>query len=236
MASSVQNKKEIRMIMDIVLKRIVWLIMIVPLIYLAIVWDKLPERIAMHFDIHGNPDQYNSKNEFLFFIGIMLVASVVAYLLLTNIWRIDPKKYAAENKDRLQKIGFAVVTFFSAVECIVIYTSLRGSLKLDLRLLFALIGLFWAVIANYMNNLRPNYFAGFRLPWTLESEENWRRTHHLASKLWFAGGLLITAICIFASTTFSIISIFSILTIVTVIPIVYSYLFYKKHKSVNSVK
>ncbi|HET9825887.1 MAG TPA: SdpI family protein [Chitinophagaceae bacterium] len=212
------------------LNRTVGLIIIVPLIYLAVVWNKLPERIAMHFDIRGNADQFDSKNEFLWFSLVMLVVSLGTYLLLTNIWRIDPKKYAAENKERLQKIGFALVTFLSAVECIVIYTSLKGSLKLDLRLMFALIGLFWAVIANYMNNLRPNYFAGFRLPWTLENEENWRRTHHLASKLWFVGGLLITVICIFTTTTFSIISIFSILTIVTVIPVVYSYRFYRKQK------
>jgi len=156
------------------------------------------------------------------------------YLLLTNIYRIDPKKYAAENKDRLQRIAFALVVFLSVVQCIVIYIGTQGSLKLNLRFFFALIGLFWAVIGNYMNNLRPNYFAGIRLPWTLENEENWRRTHHLASKLWFGGGLLITVMCIFTSTTVSIIAIFSILLIAVVIPIIYSYRFYKKQKSAQA--
>jgi uncharacterized membrane protein len=88
-------------------------------------------------------------------------------------------------------------------------------------------GLFWAVIGNYMNNIKPNYFAGFRLPWTLESEDNWRHTHHLASKLWFAGGLLIAFVCIFTSATVAIITLFTIASIVTVIPIVYSYWYYK---------
>jgi uncharacterized membrane protein len=213
------------------LKKIVWVIIIVPVIYLAIAWNKLPQKIATHFDINGNADKFDSKNEFLWFMIIMLIVSAGVYLLLTNIYRIDPKKYAAENKDRLQKIAFALVVFLASVECIVIYIGTTGSLKLNLRFLFALMGLFWAVIGNYMNNLRPNYFAGLRLPWTLESEENWRRTHHLASKLWFAAGLLITVISIFASTTASIISIFSILLIVTVIPIVYSYRFYRKQKS-----
>ena len=217
--------------MNSFLKKIVWLIVAAPMIYLAVVWNKLPQRIAMHFDINGNADKYNSKNEFLWFMGIMLIVSVTIYLLITNIYRIDPKKYAAENKDRLQKIAFALVVFLSAVECIVIYIGTKGSLKLNLHFFFALMGLFWAVIGNYMNNLRPNYFAGFRLPWTLESEENWKRTHHLASKLWFAGGLLITVISIFSSTTVSIAAIFSILLIVTLIPVVFSYRFYKKQKS-----
>jgi uncharacterized membrane protein len=174
------------------------------------------------------------KNEFLWFMMIMAVVSIGIYLLLTNVWRIDPKKYAAENKGRLQKIAFAVVVFMAATECFVIYIGTQGSLKLNFRLVFAMIGILWAVIANYMYNLKPNYFAGFRLPWTLENEENWKRTHHLASKLWFAGGLLIAAICIFASTTVSIIAIFSILSTITVIPIVYSYRFYRKQKSLKA--
>jgi len=216
------------------LNRTVWLVVVIPMIYLALVWNSLPDKIAMHFDLHGNADQFDSKNEFLWFMMIMAVVSIGMYLLLTNVWRIDPKKYAAENKGRLQKIAFAVVVFMAATECFVIYIGTQGSLKLNFRLVFAMIGILWAVIANYMYNLKPNYFAGFRLPWTLENEENWKRTHHLASKLWFAGGLLIAAICIFASTTVSIIAIFSILSTITVIPIVYSYRFYRKQKSLKA--
>ena len=215
------------------LNRIVWIILVLPVIYLAIVWNRLPEKIAMHFDLQGNPDKYDSKNEFLLFMGIMLIVSIGIYFLLTNIYRIDPKRNAAENKGRLQKIAFALVVFLSALECLVIYMGTEGSLKLNIRFLLALMGVFWAVIGNYMNNLKPNYFAGFRLPWTLESEDNWKYTHHIASKLWFAGGLLITVICVFTTTTVSLISMFTILTIATVIPIIYSYRFYKKQKAMN---
>src|SRR5215471_15831063 len=217
------------------LNRTFWLVMIIPIAYLAVVWNTLPEKIAMHFDLHGNADKFDSKNELLWFTIIMVFVAIAVYLLLTNIWRIDPKKYAAENKGRLQKIAFALVIFLAAIQCFVIYIATQGSMKLNFRTFFVLIGIFWAVIANYMNNLKPNYFAGFRLPWTLENEENWRRTHHLASKLWFAGGLLIAAICIFTSTTISIITLFSILTIVTVIPIVYSYRLYRKQKSLKPI-
>jgi uncharacterized membrane protein len=213
------------------LKKIVWFVMVVPIIYLAIVWKRLPEKIATHFDFQGNADRYDSKSGFLWFMMIMVVVSVGVYLLITNMYRIDPKKYASENKERLQKIAFAIVVFMSALGCIFIYTGISGSLKLNLRFFFALMGLFWAVIGNYMNNLKPNYFAGLRLPWTLESEDNWRRTHHLASKLWFATGLLVTVIAIFASTTVSIICMFTLLFFATVIPAVYSYRLYKKQKS-----
>jgi uncharacterized membrane protein len=215
------------------LNKIVWFVIVVPIIYLAIVWNNLPEKIATHFNLQGNADRYDSKNGFLWFMIVIVVVSVGVYLLITNMYRIDPKKYASENKERLEKIAFAIVVFISALGCIIIYTGLSGSVKLNLRFFFALMGLFWAVIGNYMNNLKPNYFAGLRLPWTLESEDNWRRTHHLASKLWFATGLLVTVVAIFASTTVSIICIFSLLFIAMIIPLVYSYRIYKKQKSVR---
>jgi len=215
------------------LNRIVWIIILVPVIYLAIVWKKLPDKIAMHFDMEGNADKYDSKNEFLLFMGIMVVVSIGIYLLLSNIYRIDPKRNAADNKGRLQKIGFTIVVFLSAIECLVIYIGTEGSLKLNVRFMLALLGVFYAVIGNYMNNIKPNYFAGFRLPWTLENEDNWRSTHHLASKLWFAGGLLITVISIFTTTTVSIVSMFAILFVATIIPVIYSYKFYRKQKTLN---
>lgn len=218
------------------LKRIAWLIIIIPGIYLALVWNKLPAKIATHFDIHGNADKYDSKREFLVFMGIMLAVCAAVNLLLPNIYRIDPKKYAAENRDRLQKIAFTVVAFICAIECFVIFIAVEGSVKMNVRFLLALVGLLWAVIGNYMNNIKPNYFAGFRLPWTLESEDNWKYTHHIASKLWFAGGISIALICILTSTTVSIVALFTITLTVTIIPIVYSYRFYKKQKSINSVK
>jgi uncharacterized membrane protein len=118
MVPSIQIKKEI-IFMNRFLKRLAWPVIIIPSVYLAIVWNKLPDKIAMHFDIHGNADKFDSKNEFLLFMGIMLAVSSGIYLLLTNIYRIDPKKYAAENKNRLQKIAFAVVIFLSVIECFV---------------------------------------------------------------------------------------------------------------------
>ena len=215
------------------LTRISWIIIVVPFIYLAVVWNRLPEKIATHFDIHGNADKYSNKNEFLLFMVIMGVVSIGLYFLLPNIYRIDPKKFAAENKGRLQKIAFALVIFLAALQCFIIYTGVAGTVKLDVRFLFAFIGVFWAVIGNYMNNIKPNYFAGFRLPWTLENAENWKQTHHIAGKLWFAGGLLIAAICFFTPTNVSIIAFVTVALIITVIPVIYSYRFYRKQKTLN---
>jgi len=226
MVTSIQIKKEI--IMDNFMKKIVWLFIIAPAIYLAIVWNTLPETIAMHFNLKGDIDRYGSKNELTTMIVILIAVNAVVYLLLPQVYRIDPKRYAAENKGRLFRIAFAVSVFTSAVLCLIIYSSIHGNIKFSMRFILAGVGLMLAVVGNYIYNIKPNYFAGIRLPWTLNNDENWKKTHLLGGKLLFGGGLLIAVICLFTPFLFSMITLFTILLLVILITCIYSYRLYKK--------
>jgi len=231
MVTSIQIKKEI--IMDKFIKKIVWLFIIAPAIYLAIVWNTLPETIAMHFNLKGDIDRYGSKNELITMVVILIAVNAVVYLLLPQVYRIDPKRYAAENKGRLFRIAFAVVVFTSAILCLIIYSSIHGNIKFSMRFILAGVGLMLAVVGNYIYNIKPNYFAGIRLPWTLNNDENWKRTHLLGGKLLFGGGLLIAVICLFAPFLFSMITLFTILLLVILITCFYSYNLYKKMNAHN---
>jgi len=214
--------------MDKYMKKIVWLFIIAPAIYLAIAWNTLPETIAMHFNLKGDIDRYGSKNELATMILILIAVNTVVYLLLPQVYRIDPKRYAVENKGRLFRIAFAVAVFTSAVLCLIIYSSDHGNIKFTMRFILAGVGLLLAVVGNYIYNIKPNYFAGIRLPWTLNNDENWRRTHLLGGKLLFGGGLLIAVICLFTPFLFSMITLFTILLLVILITCIYSYRLYKK--------
>lgn len=218
------------MIMNSIFKKIVWPLMAAPAVYLALVWKKIPETVALHFDLKGNPDRYGSKSELVTTLIIITVVNALVYLLLTNIWRIDPKKYAAENKHRIATIGFATAVLLSAIMCMFIYSASHGNISFSAGLIFSGVGLFFAIIGNYLPNMKPNYFAGLRLPWTLENEENWRKTHQLAGKLWFAGGLFLAAICLFLPSRAAIVVFFAVMITITLIPCVYSYRLYQKQK------
>jgi uncharacterized membrane protein len=231
MVSAIQIKKEIAM--ESSLKKIIWIIFLSPVIYLAIAWNSLPEKVAMHFDIKGNTDGYGSKNDLLLWVSILTVVNVGIYFLLRNIYRIDPKKYAAENKGRFQRIAFAVSVFMAAVLCLIIYSSTHGDMKFGTRLILSGVGLLFAFMGNYIHNIKPNYFAGFRLPWTLENEDNWRRTHLLAGKLWFAGGIAIAILCLLLPLIVSIICFFTIMIFLIAIPAIFSYRLYKKQKGLG---
>jgi len=220
--------------MDAFLKRIVWLIIIIPAAYLAFVWKGLPEKVAMHFDLKGNVDRLGSKNELITMVILLTCMNAVVYLLLSNVYRIDPKRYAAENKGRLQRIGFGVCVLLSTILCLIIYSSDHGNLSFKTNFILSGVGILFAFIGNYMHNIKPNYFAGFRLPWTLENEENWRKTHLLGGKLCFMGGIFIAVICLVLPTVAALAVFFSVMITITVIPVVYSYRLYKKQKSLSS--
>lgn len=219
-----------------ILSKLVWLIIAVPAIYLFIIWNKIPAVVALHFDLQGNPDRFGSKNELITATAILSAVNIFVYLLLTNIHRIDPKKQAVENRERLRRIAFAVVVFFSGLLCVIMYSSMEGSIKPSMGLIFSAVGLLFAVIGNYMPNMKPNYFAGFRLPWALENPENWRKTHALAGKLWFGGGLLIAVVCLFLPPLPSLIFFFAVMLVITVIPAVFSYRLYKEQKSISQAQ
>ena len=215
-------------------KIFIWPVALAPVVYLACVWSSLPETIAMHFDMEGRADRYGSKNELLVMVIVLSIMCAGIFFLLSNIYKIDPKRYAAENKDRLKRMGFIISIFFSAMSCFIIYSSINKGFELGVHYVFAGIGLLFSVLGNYMHTIKPNYFAGFRVPWTLNNEENWRKTHLLGGKLWFVGGLIIALLCLFLPNKLAAIVFFVCTIVMVMIPLIYSYRLYRADKLLNN--
>jgi len=219
--------------MNIVLRRLIWLIMLLPLIYLAIVWRYIPQTVPMHFDLNGKADDYGNKNELLMMTAILTGANMLGYIVILNVYKIDPKKYAAQNKERLQKIGFSVSLYLATVSAMIIYVISTNHVNLTMKFVFVAMGLLFALIGNNMYNLKPNYFAGMRLPWTLENEDNWRATHHLAGRLWFFGGFVIALLALLLNQQWGIYSTYFVVFVLVLIPVIYSYRYYRKSLQKN---
>lgn len=209
------------------------IINVIPWLYLLSVWNSLPDKIPVHFGIDGTPDQYGQRNQIFFIPATCTVVSVLVYLLLTNIYKLDPKRWAAKQPAIFLKIAMVVVVFISCISIIVLNWTVSQH-TIGLNLVLVMMGLLFAYMGNVMHSIKPNYFAGFRLPWTLESEENWRATHLLGSKIWFAGGILIAVLALLIKPFVMFFIMMGLVLIMVIIPTVYSYRYYKKHKSINS--
>ncbi len=208
-----------------------WAVLLAPPVFLWAIWQKLPERVPMHYNINGEADRYGSKSELIMVIGVMLVMNIGVYLLLSNLHRIDPRrKYTNENMPVMKRLAFIVAFFLSVLSCYMIYTALHTGSGFSGKFMTIVTGLLFAALGNYMYNIKPNYFAGFRLPWTLENEENWKYTHRIAGRMWFAGGLILAALALFLSAKAGFTALMVITAIIVIVPAVYSYRFYKQNR------
>jgi uncharacterized membrane protein len=213
--------------MNTVLRRIAWLTMLVPAIYLALIWKHIPHTVPVHFDLNGNIDRYGTKKELLVLVLSLTFVNAIVYLIIANIYKIDPKKYAAQNKLRMQRMAFYVSLYLSAIWMMLIYEIANNKTSITMKFVFIAMGLLFALLGNNMYNIKPNYFAGIRLPWTLENEENWRKTHQFAGRLWFFGGLCFAFTVLLLNNQWAGYTGAVVLTVLILIPIFYSYKLYR---------
>ena len=205
-----------------------FIVLAIPWVYLGFVWNELPATIPTHFGISGAPDKFGTRNEILLVPGILTGVGLLMYFVLRNIFRIDPKrKYAEANSGMLAKIAVMMVVLLSAVAVFIIYWTLHGKVE-GMNIFFCGISLFMAYIGNLFHSVKPNYFAGFRLPWTLESEDNWKKTHQLASKIWFTGGIVLAVATLLLDAKASIIIFMFGMAVMVLIPVIYSYNLYRQ--------
>ena len=214
------------------LSRTILLVLLValPLAYLAMVFPSLPAVIPTHFGIDGKPNGYSNKQDMIWIVGVVSALSVVIYLLVRYLPKVDPKKTASQGAGNMQKIGIAVVALMSAVTISIIYAAQHASISFN-RLFNPLMGIFFVVVGNWMYNIKPNYFVGIRVPWTLESPDNWKATHRLGSKLWVAGGVLITFCSPFLDGKTSEYFFMATTIALALIPIIYSFVYFRNHRT-----
>ncbi|HXU26343.1 MAG TPA: SdpI family protein [Bacteroidia bacterium] len=206
---------------------ILWILILLPYFYLATMWDQLPARVPTHFNFEGIADDWSSKT-FLLFLPTGLGALI--YLIMFALPYIDPKKKIQQMGEKYTSFRFILTIFFTLLSIYLLYASKEGGIK-NPHLLIAILGIMFAMLGNYFQTVRPNYFIGIRTPWTLENETVWKKTHHLAGRLFMAGGIL-TIILSFIITNISVLAIvFTCLLIVMVlIPIIFSYTQFQKEK------
>lgn len=208
---------------------VIWPALTGPLIYLAVVWNNIQGNVPLHFNIKGEADGYGDKNDLLSLTIILGVASTFTYLLLTQIHKIDPKRQSkSAYTPATARIGLITAIFLSLLNCFIIYTAVHNTGQMHGRIMVILLGAFFAALGNYMHNIKPNYFAGFRLPWTLESEDNWKKTHLLGGRLWFGGGILIAIAGFLFKQNIAFGVMIGVIAFITIVPVIYSFLLYKK--------
>lgn len=201
-----------------------WFFALFPFLFSAVFYSRLPEQVATHFNSSGKPDGYSSRAFAAFGLPAIMLAAILVMMIL---FKADPKhrNIAASPKIRAAVLwGVAILS--NLTQATVILKALDYKVNVTIAINLA-VGVFFLFIGNYLPKCKPNYTMGIRLPWTLASEENWRRTHRFAGPLWIAGGILI-AVSSFLPTGWITWILLGVTVVLCVVPAVYSYLLYKK--------
>lgn len=205
---------------------VVWLL---PVAYLLYIYPSLPAKVPLHFGPGGKPDQYGEPKDLFGVQYLLLGVSLGVYLLIKYLPQIDPKQKAKYSADTFQKMSLGLVLFLSAINLAVLFATANGGFNID-KLLYPMMGLLFAFLGNLMNSIKPNYFAGIRTPWTLESEDTWRATHRLAAKLWFWGGVALTLLTFFVQGELASTIFISGVLLLAFVPMIYSFIYFKKNQ------
>ena len=184
-------------------------------------WDRLPDQIATHFNFRNEPDGWSSKAFTVFGMPLLLLALHWICLLTSNSSNAQMKNYTGKVKYLL----LFVVPAVSLLMTVVCYGYALGMGFNVGRVVVPFVGVLLAVSGNYMPKVRRNYTVGIKVPWTLNDEENWDKTHRFAAQVWVVGGILLAVLGLIGYTAWST---FALLMAIVFAPMAYSFVLYMK--------
>ena len=199
------------------------IVILFPILWGLMIWSQLPNQIPIHFNVADQADNFQSKPLVVFGLPILLL--LVHLFVIFMIGR-DPKNRTMNEK--MVKVIYWLIPIVSLIVSYLIYSKALGSTTNPSVFVSALLGLIFVIMGNYMPKLKVNHTVGIRLPWTLQSEDNWHKTHRLAGKLWVVGGLILL---LESGLQFAVPYVMGIVILAIVfIPMMYSYQLSRKNR------
>lgn len=189
---------------------------LLPILVGVILWKDLPASLPSHFGLDGQADGFSSKLEVVFLIPLLMLGLHFFAVVVTSL---DPK--ASHVSPKMKTLIYWLVPLISGLVQLSIYGAAFGLIGNSTRIGLMMVGIVFLVVGNYLPKTKQNYTVGIRLPWTLDSEENWNKTHRLAGRLWVLGGLIILVNGFLSWAVFYV--FFGVLLVMVLVPIFYSY-------------
>lgn len=147
--------------------------------------------IAVHWDATGQADRFGGKMEA--FAPMPAIALLVSALLAAAP-HIDPRgRNLARSGPLLRVVWLGTLAVLTAAQAALTLTAV-GVIAQDgdaaPRLIVLAVSVLFVVLGDALGKARPNWFVGFRTPWTLSSDKAWDVTHRWAGRGFVAAGLL----------------------------------------------
>lgn len=194
-------------------------VILIPVFVGIFLWDRLPDKIAVHFDVNGNADDWWNKGLAIWGIPLFILAAHIICLLMTSQ---DPNK--KNIGDKIYNLVIWICPVCSVICGIIIYSDALELSFPVFQIFQAVLGIGVIIVGNFVPKCRQNYTIGIRLPWTLNDNENWNCTHRFAGKVWIAGGLILVVNAFLNNWIIAL----AVILLIAVIPVIYSFVQYRR--------
>lgn len=188
----------------------------------ALLYADLPPQVATHFNAAGEPDRWSDPPTAALMMPVIMAA---LWLMLWVLPRISPQGWRVEPfADVWHRCQLAIIAFMLLMHVGVLGHAV-GWWGADMgRLVITGVGLLLLVLGNYLGKTTRNFFLGIRTPWTLASDEVWRRTHRLGGWMMVGAGAMLVVMGI-AGVNPLVFAV--IIGAAVLVPVVYSFLAYR---------
>ena len=209
---------------------IVVLLMILAAILAGLLlWNRLPDLMASHWNINDQVDGYIPKVWGVFMVPLITLGMFGLFLVLPSV---DPlKANIAQFREAFNLFIVLMVGFMLYLYGLTLAWNLGyKDFKMSGAMLPA-IGLLFIFIGFLLRQTKRNFFIGIRTPWTLSSDTVWDETHRVGAVLFMLSGAL-AFIGGFFGGTVAFWMLFTPLIGSTLFLLVYSYLLYQRETRV----
>lgn len=223
------------------MKKIMWIVSIIPFIITAIVLQFMPDSVPMHYDSMGVIDRWGSKYENLLFPVIILALTFFWQLF---IWGFEKKAVKAKtekertealsNAKMLHIVAISMALMYCVMQCFILYGAYVEAnigathAVIDVaQISCILLGVMFVVLGNYMPKTRLNGVVGFRIVWSMHNDVTWVKSNRFAGVALVIVGLLTIITAILAESMLATGLMLVYLFVSLVVILIYSYKIYK---------
>lgn len=223
------------------MKKVMWIVSIIPFVITGIVLRFLPDTVPMHYNAEGVIDRWGSKYENLLFPVIILALTLFWQLF---IWGFEKKAAKAKsekeqmeaksNAKMLHIVAISMAVMYCVMQCFFLYgayveanTAATHSVIDAGQISCILLGLSFVVLGNFMPKTRTNGVVGFRMVWSMYNDVTWAKTNRFSGGIMIIIGLLTIVSAIFLDSMLATGLMLLYLFIGLIVMLIYAYKIYK---------
>jgi|GEM_PF-318694 len=200
------------------------LLLVVPMLAALLATPFATEPVPMQWSLRGQVNWYTPKEWGLLVLPVTMLLTIGLVFFLEgrdrNRRNLEDGRLTSHRK-ATRAIRLAISVLLAGVGFIQIASALGRHLDVA-RLVPVGVGLLLAFIGNLFGKLKPNRYAGIRVPWTLRSETVWRKTHRVTGWIYTVSGLIVAVVSLLSPTLYSwgtSIDLLAVIVVFVVVPL-----------------